>query len=119
MHTCVPVGVQPLPPPPPPYVGELLPQPSNAEKAPMTRMTRVRMERLPPGAKPSTDTRYTRSGGGWFRQARSADGGRRLWNAFCFSAPQLRRTPLGGVGLIMSAVQLPAIFAFAASASSI
>src|SRR5213592_4748045 len=50
MHTCVPVGVQLLPPPPPPYVGESLPQPSNAEKAPMTRMTRFRIGVLPPGS---------------------------------------------------------------------
>jgi hypothetical protein len=40
----------PPPPPPPPYVGELLLlQPSNPEKAPMTRMTRFRIERLPRG----------------------------------------------------------------------
>src|SRR5690242_19387484 len=42
--------VPPPPPPPPPYIGELLLlQPSNPEKAPMTRMTRFRIERLPPG----------------------------------------------------------------------
>ncbi len=49
MHTCVDVGVQTFPPGPPPYVGDLPLQPSNAVKAPMTRMTRIRMERLPPG----------------------------------------------------------------------